>query len=235
MQGLNVLLVEDDSMIAQAVGDALSDTGYTVSRAASGWEATGFLSQCRYDMVLLDLGLPGKDGMSVLKELREKDALTPVIILTARDGLDDRLQGLDAGADDYVLKPFHMPELLARMRAVVRRRGNGTPETGDRILSNGELSLNCTTKTVTVMRGGQTKEVLLSRREYDLLEALLMRPGAILSRSTLEERLYSDGDLPESNAIEFVIHGLRKKVGASAIGNVRGLGWMVQKNVQKAH
>lgn len=224
----SVLLVEDDPMIAQAVSDALVEAGSKVDWAKSGWEATGFLSQGQFDLVLLDLGLPGKDGMSVLKELRQKDTTTPVIILTARDGLDDRLSGLDAGADDYILKPFHMSELLARMRAVMRRRG-GREASDEKLLTNGELTLNCETKTITVRRNDQVSEIALSRREYDLMQALLTRPGAILSRATLEERLYGDDEMPESNALEFIIHGLRKKLGAQSIGNVRGLGWMVQK------
>lgn len=225
----SVLLVEDDPMIAQAVKEALVEAGASVDWAQSGWEATGFLSQTHFDMVLLDLGLPGKDGMSVLTELRQKDKTTPVIILTARDGLDDRLAGLDAGADDYILKPFHISELLARMRAVMRRRGADSVKTADKTLTNGELTLNCETKTIVVVRDGKTNEVSLSRREYDLMEALLTRPGAILSRATLEDRLYGNDEMPESNALEFIIHGLRKKLGAQAIGNVRGLGWMVQK------
>ena len=223
-----VLVVEDDRMIGEAVCAALKDAGVTTQWARSGWEATGILSQERFDLVLLDLGLPGRDGMSVLRGLRADGSDTPVIILTARDGLEDRLAGLDAGADDYVLKPFHMSELLARMRAVLRRRP-GAASAAARTLTNGELTLDTETKIVTIERDGEKRQAALSRREYDLLEALLTRPGAILSRAALEERVYSDGELPESNAIEFIIHGLRKKLGASAIGNVRGLGWMVQR------
>ena len=225
-----VLVVEDDLMIGAAVCEALKEAGIESHWAKSGWEAMGFLSQERFALVLLDLGLPGRDGMSVLKDMRGKGDLTPVIILTARDGLDDRLAGLDAGADDYVLKPFHMSEVLARMRAVLRRRSGASAQTAAScVLTNGELTLDTETKVVTVTREGEKREVALSRREYDLLEALLTRPGAILSRAALEERVYTDGELPESNAIEFIIHGLRRKLGASAIGNVRGLGWMVQR------
>lgn len=226
-----VLLVEDDPMIGEAVCGALAEAQIEAQWAKSGWEAMGFLAEESFSLVLLDLGLPGRDGMSVLRDMRAKGNMTPVIILTARDGLEDRLAGLDAGADDYVLKPFHMSEVLARMRAVLRRRGAGAEHdaAGAKTLSNGELTLDCETKTVTVRRDGLSKEVALSRREYDLLEALLTRPGAILSRSALEDRVYVDGELPESNAIEFIIHGLRKKLGSSAIGNVRGLGWMVQR------
>ena len=222
-----ILLVEDDPMIGEAVVSALQDAGKTSDWARSGWEATGFLSENTYDAVLLDLGLPGKDGMSVLREIRAKDAQTPIVIVSARDGLDDRLAGMDAGADDYVVKPFHMSEVLARLRAIERRRGGA--QTDERILSNGVMSLNCETKTIRLHLSQGDKEVPLSKREFDLMEALMTRPGAILSRSTLEERLYGEGDMPESNALEFIIHGLRKKLGADAIGNVRGLGWMVHK------
>lgn len=222
-----ILLVEDDPMIGEAVVNALADAGKAADWARRGWEATGFLSENKYDAVLLDLGLPGKDGMSVLRELRAKDSETPVVILTARDGLDDRLAGLDAGADDYVVKPFHMSEVLARLRAIERRRQGA--QAASKLLTNGTMTLNCETKTVRLHAPEGDKKVALSKREFDLMEALMTRPGAILSRTTLEERLYGDGDMPESNALEFIIHGLRKKLGANAIGNVRGLGWMVHK------
>ncbi len=223
-----VLVVEDDPMIGEALCEALKEAGLAVEWAHSGWEAAGHLSAGAFDLVLLDLGLPGRDGMSVLRDLRQKGETVPVIILTARDGLEDRLAGLDAGADDYILKPFHMSEVLARMRAVWRRKGEGLAAAA-KTLTNGELTLNTETKTVRVERDGRTQEVALSRREYDLLEALLSRPGAILSRSALEERVYGGDEMPESNAVEFIIHGLRRKLGSSAIGNVRGLGWMVHK------
>lgn len=222
-----ILLVEDDPMIGEAVVHALKDAGKSADWARSGWEATGFLSENAYDAVLLDLGLPGKDGMSVLREIRAKNADVPVIIVSARDGLDDRLAGLDAGADDYIVKPFHMSEVLARLRAIERRRGGA--QASVRTLSNGAMTLNCETKTVRLHAPEGDREVALSKREFDLMEALMVRPGAILSRATLEERLYGEGDMPESNALEFIIHGLRKKLGAGAIGNVRGLGWMVHK------
>ena len=143
----------------------------------------------------------------------------PVIILTARDALEDRLNGLDAGADDYLVKPFHMSELLARMRAVMRRRNGAAAN----VLSNGDLSLSEAAKTVE--RAGQT--YTLTKREYALLSALLARPGAILSRRALEDRIYAVGEEPDSNAVEYLIHALRKKLGADAVKNVRGLGWMV--------
>ena len=225
-----ILLVEDDPMIGEAVVNALADAGKAADWARSGWEATGFLSENKYDAVLLDLGLPGKDGMSVLRELRAKDSHRNVqrdFARAARDGLDDRLAGLDAGADDYVVKPFHMSEVLARLRAIERRRQGA--QAASKLLTNGTMTLNCESKTVRLHAPEGDKEVALSKREFDLMEALMTRPGAILSRTTLEERLYGDGDMPESNALEFIIHGLRKKLGANAIGNVRGLGWMVHK------
>jgi len=148
----------------------------------------------------------------------------PVLIVTARDGLEDRLQGLDGGADDYVLKPFEMAELLARMRAVLRRKGgNAAP-----ILSNGTVSLDPATREATVADGAP---VLLSSREFSLLLALLIRPGAILSRSELEDRIYGWGEEIESNVVEFLIHSLRRKLGSEVIKNVRGVGWMVSKGV----
>ena len=169
--------------------------------------------------MLLDLGLPSVDGMTVLRTMRAEKNDTPVIILTARDDLEDRLQGLDAGADDYLVKPFHMSELLARMRAVMRRRNGAS----DNNLTNGVLTLHMDTKTAE-MNG---KDFTLTKREFALLNALLARPGAILSRRALEDRIYGAGEEPESNAVEYLIHSLRKKLGADAIRNVRGLGWMV--------
>ena len=157
--------------------------------------------------------------MTVLRTMRAEKNDTPVIILTARDDLEDRLQGLDAGADDYLVKPFHMSELLARMRAVMRRRNGAS----DNNLTNGVLTLHMDTKTAE-MNG---KDFTLTKREFALLNALLARPGAILSRRALEDRIYGAGEEPESNAVEYLIHSLRKKLGADAIRNVRGLGWMV--------
>ena len=162
--------------------------------------------------------------MTVLKTLRGSPKKeTPVIIMTARDGLNDRLEGLDAGADDYLVKPFHMSELLARMRAVLRRKAQRVVNT----LSNGVVTLNIQEKTAKIVDSDET--VALSKREYALLAALLARPGAILSKRTLEERIYEPGEEPESNAVEYLIHSLRKKLGSATIKNVRGLGWMVAK------
>ena len=185
------------------------------------------LSVQEYGFVLLDLGLPGVDGMTVLRTLRQAPApknAVPVIILTARDALQARLDGLDAGADDYLVKPFHISELIARMRAVLRRKNQAV----DNTLTNGTITLDIQDKTATVK--DNPKPIALSRREYALLAALLARPGAILSKRSLEERIYEPGEEPESNAVEYLIHSLRKKLGAQVIKNVRGLGWMVDKS-----
>ncbi len=216
---MRILLVEDDPMIADAVKSALADEAHAAQLVTNGRNALAQLSVNTYQLVLLDLGLPGLDGMTVLRTLRAEKKDVPVIILTARDALEDRLQGLDAGADDYLVKPFHMSELLARMRAVMRRR-NGA---ADNTLTNGILTLHDDTKSVEI----EGKTLPLTKREFALLSALLARPGAILSRRALEDRIYGAGEEPESNAVEYLIHALRKKLGAEAIRNVRGLGWMV--------
>jgi two-component system OmpR family response regulator len=219
---MRVLLVEDDSMIGEAIQGALKDASYAADWVKNGHTALTTLDCQHYDLVLLDLGLPGKDGLEVLASIRAKDNPVPLLIITARDGLDDRLRGLDGGADDYVLKPFEMAELLARMRAVLRRKaGSGLPTLG-----NGVVSLDPASREAVVK--GQPP-VQLSNREFALLQALLVRPGAILSRRNLEDRIYGWGDEVDSNAVEFLIHALRRKLGSEAIKNVRGAGWMVSK------
>jgi len=220
---MRVLLVEDDVMIGEAIQGALKDASYAADWVKNGQTALTTLGCQHYDLVLLDLGLPGKDGLEVLTSIRAKDNPVPLLIITARDGLDDRLRGLDGGADDYVLKPFEMAELLARMRAVLRRKGgNATP-----MLSNGVVSLDPATRQAAVNYG---TPVQLSNREFALLHALLARPGAILSRSDLEDRIYGWGEEVESNAVEFLIHALRRKLSSAVIKNVRGVGWMVSKS-----
>ena len=221
---MRVLLVEDDAMIGEAIQGALKDASYAVDWVKNGQTALTTLSCQHYDLVLLDLGLPGKDGLEVLSSIRAKDIPVPLLIITARDGLDDRLRGLDGGADDYVLKPFEMAELLARMRAVLRRKGGSSIP----MLSNGVVSLDPASREAVVSHGAP---VQLSSREFSLLQALLVRPGAILSRSDLEDRIYGWGDEVESNAVEFLIHALRRKLGNEVIKNVRGVGWMVLKGV----
>lgn len=219
---MRVLLVEDDLMIGQAVQDALKDATHAADWVRDGNRALTALSCQYYDLVLLDLGLPGKDGLEVLSALRSRQLELPVIVLTARDGLTDRILGLDSGADDYLVKPFDMTELLARMRAVTRRKGGSATPT----LGNGIVSLDPATRLAQV---GQEAPVLLPNREFALLQALLMRPGVILSRSELEDRIYGWGEEVESNAVEFLIHSIRKKLGSHVIKNVRGAGWLVSR------
>lgn len=219
---MRVLLVEDDPMIGAAVQGALKDASYAADWVKNGQAAIDTLRSQHYDLVLLDLGLPGKDGLEVLGAIRAADNPVPLLIITARDALDDRLRGLDSGADDYVLKPFEMAELLARMRAVQRRKGGSAAP----LLGNGVVSLDPATREATVRGSGP---VQLSNREFSLLQALLARPGTILSRSDLEERIYGWGEEVESNAVEFLIHALRRKLGSDVIKNVRGVGWMVSR------
>jgi len=219
---MRVLIVEDDPMIGEAVQVALKNAAYATDWVKDGPTALETLSNQTYDLVLLDLGLPGKDGLDVLTRVRATGNAVSLLIVTARDGLDDRLRGLDSGADDYVLKPFEIAELLARMRAVLRRKsGKALP-----ILSNGTVSLDPATRQAT-MNGGSP--VQLSNREFALFQALMVRPGAILSRSDLEDRVYGWGEEVESNAVEFLIHSLRRKLTSDVIRNVRGAGWMVSK------
>lgn len=218
---MRVLLVEDDGMIGEAVGQALKDASYAVDWVRDGAAALTAIASQPYGVVLLDLGLPKKDGLEVLRALRLHDNAVPVVVVTARDALEDRIRGLDSGADDYVLKPFQMGELLARMRAVVRRKGGVSGP----LLSNGMLTLDPATREVS----SDAIATRLSGKEFSLLQALLVRPGAILSRSELEDRLYGWGEEVDSNAVEFLIHSLRKKLGSDAIKNVRGVGWMVSK------
>lgn len=220
---MRVLLVEDDAMIGAAIQVALKDASYAADWVKNGETALNTLRCQHYDLVLLDLGLPGKDGMEVLGAIRGKDNSIPLLIITARDGLDDRLRGLDGGADDYVLKPFEMVELLARMRAVLRRKGGGAAP----VMSSGLVSLDPATKVAQVIGGGP---VQLSNREFALLQALLVRPGAILSRRELEDRIYGWGDEVESNVVEYLIHALRRKLGNTVIKNVRGVGWMISRS-----
>lgn len=221
---MRILLVEDDLMIGEAIEAALKEGSYATDWVKNGLTALAALDTQTYDMVLLDLGLPGKDGLDVLDTIRAHNNPVPLLIITARDGLDDRLRGLDGGADDFLLKPFAMAELLARMRAVLRRRGGNAQS----LLDNGEVLLNLVSKQAST---AHVAEVQLSSREFALLQALLIRPGAILSRSELEDRIYGWGNEVESNAVEFLIHALRRKLGNHIIKNVRGMGWMVSKGV----
>ena len=224
---MRILVVEDDTLISKAIENGLKSQAYAVDCIMDGNEALYAPKDISYDCILLDLGLPGIDGVKLLSTWRKEGINTPIIIITARDGLDDRVQGLDIGADDYVVKPFDLTELIARIRAVTRRSSKSNDVVS---LSNGVLSLDPLTHEVKVKNEDETTSTeLLTSREYALLEALLRRPGAVLSRETLEDKIYSFGEEVESNAIEFIIHNVRKKVGASNIKNVRGVGWKVVK------
>ena len=218
---MRLLLVEDDPMIGEAVRDLLRAEGYAVDWANDGDMADAALATQAYDLVLLDLGLPRRDGLAVLRDLRARKDRTPVLIATARDGVAQRVQGLDAGADDYVLKPYDLEELLARIRALLRRAaGRAEP-----VYEHQGISVTPATREVLV----QGRPVSLSAREWAVLEALIARPGTVLSRQQLEDKLYGwDGEI-SSNAVEVYVHGLRKKLGAHLVLNVRGLGYMVPR------
>ena len=218
-------------MIGESVRTSLRQEGYAVDWVRDGRSANAALVSEHVDLVLLDLGLPGMSGLDVLRALRGRKNSTPVIVITARDGIEDRIKGLDAGADDYVVKPFDVDELAARMRSALRRSaGHAEPEI--EVLG---VRINPATKEVT--KDG--KKIALSAREYAIVEALMLRPGAILSRAQLEERMYGWGDEIESNAVEVYIHGVRRKLGTEFIQNVRGIGYFIPKSdaqdTQKTH
>jgi two-component system response regulator QseB len=216
---MRVLLVEDDPMVGEAVLKGLRQDGFAIDWVQDGKSADVALRTEDYAMLLLDLGLPQKDGLAVLRTLRERGNAIPVLITTARDAVADRVAGLDAGADDYLIKPFDLEELSARMRALSRRQA-GRAES---LVQVREVVLNPATHEVTV----SGKPVNLSAREFTLLQAFMDRPGVVLSRAQLEEKLYGWDDSIESNAVEVHIHALRKKVGSDFIKNVRGVGYLV--------
>lgn len=219
---MRLLLVEDDSMIGESVRLGLRQDGFVVDWVQDGKAAELALANEPYALLLLDLGLPKKDGIEVLKNLRAKRNPIPVLVLTARDAIADRISGLDTGADDYLVKPFDLDELAARVRALLRRQ-SGRSET---VVRYGDLILNPATHQVHL---GE-KEIMLSAKEFSVLHALIDRPGAVLSRQQLEQHLYGWNEEVESNAIEVHIHNLRKKLGGNIIRNVRGVGYMVAKS-----
>lgn len=217
---MRLLLAEDDVMIGQAVRSGLRREAFAVDWVRDGAAAEEALAAGTYDILLLDLGLPRKEGLSVLHDIRGRGSMLPVVVLTARDAVSDRVAGLDAGADDYVVKPFDLDELAARIRAVLRRRGGRAIG----VIEHAGVSLDPATHEVRKDGGA----VAVSPREFALLHALLERPGRILSRAQLEERLYGWGEEVESNVIEVHIHSLRRKLGPDFIRNVRGVGYRVQ-------
>lgn len=219
---MRILLIEDDPMIGKSLCEALQDSGMSVDWTRSGEDGETALSLGAYAAVLLDIGLPGKTGIEVLRAARKAGNKTPLILITARDELDDRVTGLDLGADDYITKPFEMRELMARLRAVSRRAGGAAIST----LGNGEIELDIDTHEARY-RG---KSMVLSAREFALMRALLDRPGTILSRTQLEEKLYGWGEEVESNAVDVLIHYLRRRFDKDVIRNVRGAGWLVPKS-----
>jgi len=218
---MRLLLVEDDTMIGEVVLDQLRAEHYAVDWVRDGEMALTALQSQTYDLVLLDLGLPRVDGLEVLRSLRGRKLRVPVLIATARDSVQQRVQGLDAGADDYILKPYDLDELLARIRALLRRAAGRA----ELVYEHKGVSICPATREVSV----NGAPVVLSAREWAVLEPLLARPGMVLSRPQLEEKLYGWDDDISSNAVEVYIHGVRKKLGAELIQNVRGVGYMVPK------
>lgn len=215
---MRVLLVEDNRLLGDGLQAGLTQAGYAVDWLRDGEAAVAALSTESFAAVVLDLGLPKRDGLSVLQWMRGRHDATPVLILTARDQLDDKVRGLDLGADDYVLKPFDLDEVAARLRALVRRaHGRHEP-----LLTLGEIELNPAARTV--VRNGELVE--LTPREFDLLHLLLENAGRVVARRTLEEQLYTWQDAVDSNALEVHIHHLRKKLDNNLIRTVRGVGYM---------
>jgi two-component system response regulator QseB len=216
---MRLLLAEDDPMIGRAVRKGLGDAGFAVDWVTDGHAAELALANGVYDLLVLDLGLPRQDGMALLRALRARNDALPVLVATARDAVADRIAGLNAGADDYVLKPFDLDELIARVRALLRRHaGGGSPR-----LECGKLALDSVRREVTL----DGAPVHLAAREFALLEALMQRPGAVLSREQLEDAVYGWREEVGSNAVEVHLHHLRRKLGADTIRNVRGVGYKV--------
>jgi two-component system response regulator QseB len=214
---MKLLLAEDDPMIGASMQQGLRQAGFTVDWSTDGKAAELALMTGSYDLLLLDLGLPRLDGLSLLKKIRQRDVNLPVLIVTARDGVAERVEGLNLGADDYLIKPFDLDELIARTRALIRRHaGHANLE-----MRLGSLSLNSIKREVQL--AGES--LVLSQREFALLEALMARPGVVLSREQLEAQLYGWQDEVASNAIEVHLHNLRRKLGKEWIRNVRGVGY----------
>ena len=218
---MRILLIEDDRMIGSGLSEALSREGMVIDWVRNGTDGAEALATGGHALVLLDLGLPGQSGLEVLKAARRAGNLVPILVVTARDGVDDRVAGLDVGADDYIVKPFEIRELIARMRAVLRRHGGSAQS----VLQAREIVLDIASHEVTFHATTQ----VLPAREFALMYALVERPGTILSRGQIEERIYGWGEEVESNAVDVLIHSIRKKFDKDIIVNLRGAGWMVLK------
>ena len=216
---MRVLLVEDDVMIGESLSEALQDEAYSVDWVKDGRQAILTLKVQPYDIILLDLGLPEIDGMGVLTVIRDTKIETSVLIITARDDVKDRIKGLDSGADDYVVKPFELGEVFARMRVLIRRAQGKA----DNQLTVANLTLDTAHKRAIM----DDIPVDLTAKEYMLLTTFMLAPEKVMSKTKLEDSLYGWGGEVESNAIEFLIHSLRKKLGQERIKNVRGLGWYI--------
>ncbi len=219
---MQILLVEDDLSLADGLQQALKQEGFIVNHVASGRDAIHVVNTESPEIVVLDLGLPDMDGLEVLDDLRKNKQTTQVLLLTARDSLQDKVSGLDHGADDYLAKPFEMPELLARLRVLERRISTSVSNT----ICIDDVCLD--TESMEISNKGEAIEC--SRREYMLLKTLMQNAGKILTRDSLESKLYSWGDEISSNAIEVHIHHLRKKLPAGFINTVRGVGYKVNKS-----
>ena len=218
---MRILLVEDDNLLGDGVCSGLRREDNSVDWVKNGEMALSAVAQTQYDCLILDLGLPKMSGMSVLQNMRKSNNVTPVLILTAQDDIADRVSGLDAGADDYLVKPFEFAELCARLRALTRRRRG----TASEIIQYKNIQINTTAHTVEY----NNQAVKLSRREFSLLIEFVTNQGRVLSRQHLEQKLYSWGDEIESNTIEVHIHHLRKKFYTDLIKTVRGIGYIVAK------
>lgn len=223
---MRVLLVEDDQFLGDGICTGLKHYGHTVDWVKDGRTAYETITSNPevFDIIVLDLGLPKMSGLDVLKSIREKNLQTPVMILTARDTVDDRVKGLDAGSDDYLTKPFDLDELCARMRALQRRsKARATP-----MITYGDIALDPASHAVTL----KGEEVLVSRREFALLQKLLENAGRVISREQLNQTLYGWGENIDSNALEVHIHNLRKRFGNKLVRTIRGVGYMVEKDLK---
>ncbi len=220
---MRVLLVEDDEFLGDGIRTGLKHYGHTIDWIKDGRAAADVISSNHetFDIIVLDIGLPKLSGLSVLKLIRERNITTPVVLLTARDTVDDRVNGLDAGADDYLTKPFDLDELCARMRAMQRRsKSRAKP-----IITYGDITLDPASHIVSF----KTEKVLISRREFSLLQKLLENTGRVISREQLNQTLYGWSENIDSNALEVHIHNLRKRFGSKLIRTIRGVGYMVEK------